>query len=279
MEYAEFNGSNYTSLRKRLLKQKGSEDQKFFLEAVRDSEHFLKFIEMEKDIFLTSGSDFPLYEGCLTENEFKMLSETVENKMLEIWDISPAVACRTSFWAKVTVDHVKAGKIESYYLAGKGIGGKERIDKVLVKGGEKIDDVVHTVLRCLGGLPEKRGNRSVYTDCSFARAWWQGYIAKEVSSETKTDIVKINRVFRKKTCWEKLIELTVSRNSVLGDSKVRSSLISCLADETDDEIFKGEKIEQLSRMLGVRQAIQELGVLDIDELKELISKELIPKVR
>ena len=29
---------------------------------------------------------------------------------------------------------------------------------------------VRTVLRRLGGLPEVRGNRSVYVDCPFARA-------------------------------------------------------------------------------------------------------------
>lgn len=284
MKYSEFDEAKYSNFRKNLIKEKENDVQKNFLNIVRDTPTFIDY--MKNEIGISKGDEVPLYESKLTENEFKELPTDIENSLFQAWiDLTPQTACRSSFWAYVTFKHIEAGKIDSCYLATNGgnlSGGKCRIDTVLAENSN-IDPVVRTILRYLGGLPEARGRRSVYTDCSFARAWWRSYYSQNVCKETNSDPLKINQVLNKdKTCWEVLINLTVSRNSVLGDERVRSALISSLADQIgvmDKAIlFNTEKLGLLSRLIGTRQAIQELGILSVGDIKDMISTDLFPIV-
>lgn len=284
MKYIEFDESNYSNFRKNLIKEKGNDVQKNFLKITRDTPTFINF--MKSELGISKGSEFPIYEGKLTENEFKELPTEIETCMFQLWkDLTPETACRSSFWAYVTFKHIEAGKIDSCYLATNGgnlSGGKCRIDTVLAEDS-KIDQVIRTILRYLGGLPEARGNRSVYSNCSFARAWWRGYISESVCKETNSDPDKINQVLNKdRSYWELLINLTVSNNSVLGDERVRSALISSLADKVGvmdkDTLFNTDNLKSLSRLIGTRQAIQELGILSADQIKNMITTDLFPIV-
>ena len=281
MLYTELKEDDYTSLRRDLIKEKGSKLQREFLYSVRESRRFLEFIEQE--IASSDGEKtLPLYQGCLSDNEFKDPPKNIENEVFDLWrGIVPSIACRTSFWGGVTVTHIKAGIIESHYLAKK--GGMEGIacieEAVDGEDKKKIDRVVRDVLRAMGGLPEARGNRSVIVDCFFSRMWWRKYLAEEVCSETNSASDKVSKLFRtSKTYWEKLITFTVSRVSVLGDSRVRSILISCLANINDDSFHVSANLTRLIRMLGTKQAIQELAVWEDNELKQMINEELIPQI-
>lgn len=280
MKYREFKDADYTELRKRLIKEKGSSFQREFLERVKDSDDYVRWMEEELDV--TDEDDFTSLSDVLTEAEYKDPPELIEKHLFDTWkDITPAQACSSAFWGRVTLDHIKNGKIKSSYLAANGgtlPGGLERIDKVLKGGTDKeIDDTVRTIIRRMSGLPEARGNRSVYVNCPFARAWWRGYIANEVcdAEDSDVDIKAVIRILRwEQSYWEELISSVVSKNSVLGDTNVRAALIWTLSDLADKKenksLFTGKGLSKLIKKIGTRAAFQELATYGIPALKILL---------
>ena len=281
MAYAKLNDVAYTELRTGLIETKGSLLQTYLLKMTRETGTFLEYMGMKPLLTGIKGDPIPLHEGKLTQDEYKHLPPTVEKELYGKWDaFTPALACHTSLWGKATLDHIRAGKIESYYLASntRGECGLKRIDKALAGDNKKaIDDVVRTILRQMGGLPEARGIRSVYADCPFARAWWRVHIVNEVCDATGDDAKKIHKLLNQsQTIWERLILLTVSRNSVLGDSNIRSALISELANSQYK--ITGDHITDLTRLIGRQQALRELGILKISELKTMMQKDFFPRV-
>ena len=283
MVYLEFNDGDYTKLRKSLIKKEGSHMQKEFLRAVKDNITFLAYMDTCVAIEdLQGNKKFDLISDQLTEAEFKEPPKMVEKVLCDLWqDLTPAQASRETFWGYVTLEHIRSGVIDASFLAANGgslPGGLARIDKVLNTNEEKsIDDAVRTVLRRLGGLPEARGPRSVYVNCPFARVWWQGWIANEVCEHPSADLEKVKKTLAQtQTYWEKLIQMIVSRNSVLGDTKIRTALIWALSESIDDEekqsLYMIKTLERIIRQIGIRCAWQELGVFSIDELKTIIEE-------
>ena len=254
MAYQEFEDSSYTALRKSLLRAKGSKQQKEFLDVLRSSEQYTAW--MKETVKIVPGEELPLLEDSLTESEFKEPPRSTERQIFQSWkSISPASACRVTFWGFMTLRHVEAGRIEASFLAANGgtlPSGLERIDRVLKEGSEKeIDGTVRAALRRLSGLPEARGNRSVYANCPLARAWWRRYVAHEVDEYTEhnavaRDVLKV--LGDSQQYWEDLISLVVSRNSVLGDMKVRAALIwalsECVNTEEKKHLFKDRGAEK-----------------------------------
>ena len=279
--YQEFDDAAFSRFRRRLLRNKGGSEQREFLQAVRDDEEFLRVIQ---NAVVTQGSAEPvLCPDRLTESEFKQPPANTEEEMYSAWSsLTPRVACRTTFWANLTCCHIENGRIHAAYLAangGPGAGGAERIDRVLHGDGESaakpIDYCVRTVFRRLGGLPEARGNKSVYVDCPLARAWWRERLVAEVSKgdlDCAEDVRQVTRV--NQTYWEELVVLVVSRNSVLGSHEVRDTFILSLADlmarkhRTPLRIAKN--LRAACRMVGIIQASRELSVLEEGELRELM---------
>ena len=279
MAYLELNDGDYTQLRKKLLKDKGSDLQKELLEATKDSESFIRWIEQSVR-YKNEGKKFDLWSDQLSEAEYELPPGKVEEKLFTMWEaLTPAQASRETFWGYVTLGHIKQGIIESSYLAARSpISGSERIDRALSADNEKpIDDVVRTILRSLSGLSQ-RGTRSVYVDCPFARAWWRSYVAFEVRKATGTDFDEIFTTLRgsSKGPWEVLIDLIVSQNSVLGDTKVRSALIWALSER--EEIKPAKTLRRISKQIGVQSALRELGVFEVNELKEHIMEPTILRV-
>lgn len=285
MPYAEFEDASYTELRKNILKAKGSNEQREFLDALRSSSRFPDWIRAR--IKIEQGESLPILEEPLTESEFKEPPKSTEKWIFDTWEsISPANASRVTFWGFMTLRHVEKGRIKSFYLAANGgaqAGGLERIDRAL-KEEKDIDIIARTALRRMSGLPEARGNRSVYVNCPFARAWWRRYIAQEVREQSDAEMINIIKVLTvSQSYWEGLINLVVSRNSVLGDAKVRTALIWALADFINDEdkhyLFHEKILGRIQRLIGIRSAWQELGVFPVKEIKEIIKKEFILSVQ
>ena len=130
--YEEFEDAAYTKLRKALLRTKGGPNQEEFLEAARRSGLFLDYLNAVP----VSGARCPaLVPEPLTEGEFRAPPQDTEERLYSAWcDLTPRVACRSTFWARLTCRHIEAGRIESEYLAGNGgnlAGGGERIDPPL----------------------------------------------------------------------------------------------------------------------------------------------------
>ena len=281
--YAEVDGATYVRLRKDLLREKGGERQTEFLAAARSSKAFVDF--MAREVPLTAGRAVPVYEDEFTEESYRDPPADVEEELYAGWrTLTARVACRATFWAAVTLRHVDQGRIDSSFLAGDGSSktgstGAQRIDYVLAKADPKpIDDCVRSVMRNLSGLPEARGNRSVYVDCPFARAWWRQRLVTRVLGHGDTVpnsavryVVRIN-----KGCWERLTTLIVSRNSVFGSDIVQDALVASLAKfldaEPDSPLRTQQHLGAALRRMSAVTAGRELGILDFAELMDLATE-------
>ena len=254
------------------------------LKATRSDQEFL---ELVRGHIHTEGKErIPIIHEKLTEHQYKDPTKSTEQDMYHAWrDVPPETACRVTFWGEVTLCHIEEGCIQASYLAANGgslPGGLERIDKALSGGEDKdkeIDSCVRTILRRMSGLPEARGNRSVYTNCPLGRAWWREHITEEIrntTGATRDDVLSVLRLSQQ--YWEQIVTLIVSRNSVLGDRNARDVLVWSLSERykvnKGHQVFEYKNLEKLCRLLGTRCAWQELGVLEINELKEIIDQDI-----
>ena len=283
-EFKEFEDSHYTKLRKKLLRTKGSDKQKQFLANVQNTDNF---INQFSDI-PTIGTTNPALLSCpMTENEFKDPPADTERAMYNSWiELTPSVACRSTFWANLTFVHIRGGYIESTYLAANGgtsSSGAERIDLLLKSNSgsdenlNRIDRCVRTVLRRLGGLPEARGNRSVYVDCPFARAWWREFMTRQATDDDEQQAQRIGSILRiDQTYWEKLIDRIVFRNSTFGSKNIRNAFLRELADFLHDNpesiLTQSKGFQRLCRRASAYQGKFELSVLNDFELAELMGE-------
>ena len=165
--------------------------------------------------------------------------------------------------------------------------GEERIDLALASRGEgrnvAIDNCVRTVFRRMSGLPAARGNRSVYVDSTFGRAWWRARIVNRIAErdgverrETILAVVRLSQAY-----WEKLVTMIVSRGSVFGSIDIQDALINCLAKRLSEN---GDSRLKVSGVLGIAMrrisniaASREISVLTFEEVSEIID-ELLLKV-
>ena len=276
----ELSDTDYSKFRKELLRVKGSDRQKRFLESVRDTAAFLDHVSS----IPTDGTVGPaLAPERMTESEYKDPPASTEQTLYTSWSaLPPAVACRSTFWAKLTIEHIKAGRIQSVYLAANGgnlPGGAERIDFVLDdttgQGPKRIDDCVRTVLRRLGGLPEVRGNRSVYVDCPFARAWWRERMVNQAANGNTQMTAVVRAVIRtNQTYWEKLIDRIVFRNSTFGSENIRNAFLRALAlfvqSNPASELTSSPELQRLCRRVATYQGSRELSILSDSELDALM---------
>ena len=280
----------FTAIRGRLLGDKGSPFQHKFLTAAKRSDAFIKF--MDEEVGASSGESVPTFNYPLTEQSFKEMTADQEEAAFAAWaSVPPRVACRVSFWAEVTIQHIRAGVIqESYWLAangGRNEGGNERIDRALQGEGEAgaklADECVRTVLRRMSGLPAARGNRSVFVNPSFGQAWWRerlvARIAARDGSEDKRAIS--NAVRSSRQYWENLVNMIVSRGSVLGSVNVQDAFVNALAKHLrvrpDSALRSANSLRAALRRFSNIAASQELGVLEFNEIGD-ISEALLDQI-
>ena len=274
----------YTVFHKKLLQTKGGEFQLEFLNALGDSKLFVDFVRTEAPT--VSGESVGLIPGALlTEESFKDLPKSEERKIWDcLKDIPPRVACRASFWAEVTLRHIEEGAIEDpRYLAANGRQGEtgaERIDRALRplendqdRQNKLIDDCVRTALRRMSGLPVARGNRSVFVDAPFARAWWRERLVARITErgDAVEDRLSLLDVVRQnQTYWERLATMIVSRGSVLGSVNVQDAFINSLAkrfkEDGNTELRSANTLTSALRRFSAISAARELGALEFGEI-------------
>ncbi len=281
--HKQLKDSDYTRVRKNLLRTKGGPLQRDFLEAVCNSQTFIHYIRSK---ISTEGSyELPLSPDPMTEDEFKAPPEDTEIRLYESWsELTPRIACRSTFWANFTCRHIEGQKINAVYLAANGgnlSGGAERIDRALMETGDgqpkMMDSAVRTVLLRLGGLPEVRGSRSVFVNCPFARAWWREHLVGQIAQGDTSLVAQVRKVIRiNQDYWEKLVDRIVSRNSTFGSLKVRNAFLQTLARfiEANPEaaLRKPKVLERTCRQITVHQGIRELSILDDDELEDIMNE-------
>ncbi len=278
--FKELSDTEYAEFRKELLRAKGSEKQQKFLRIVRDTDTFLDHMSA----IATDGTvDAALATEPMTESEYKDPPPSTEQALYAAWStLTPSVACRSTFWANLTIEHIRAGLVQSTYLAANGgnlSGGAERIDFALNEthrqGLKQIDVCVRTVLRRLGGLREVRGNRSVYVDCPFARAWWREHTVNQAAGGDAQIASGVRAILRtNQTYWEKLIDRIVFRNSTFGSENIRNAflraLAQCVETNPSSELTSSRGLQRLSRRATTYQGARELSILSDTELDVLM---------
>ena len=274
--YAEFDDAGYARLRRSLIRKsaRGGGTQREFLSATRETDRFLAY--MKDAVEVQDGVDIEPLADRMSEAEFANPPSDTERRLFEAWRmLTPRIACRTAFWGWVTYRHILEGRIESSYLAGNGGGnvtGAQRIDAALAATGEKsdssLDGCVRTILRRLGGLPEARGNRSVYVNCPLARAWWRERLVEQVATDDAEGLEREIRAVvhpENQQYWENLVTFVVSRNSVFGSVAVRNILIRTLAKVLDDNprssLRSANELNRICRSVSAIQASRELSVM------------------
>ena len=292
LSYAELDSDKYTFFHKNLLWEKGGAFQIEFLNALSDSKRFVDFVRAEAPT--VNGESAALIPGeLLTEQSFKEPPKNVERMVYDrLKDVPPRVACRASFWAEVTLRHIEEGAIEDpRWLVANGRQtetGAERIDKALAENDQEqldedaqeqrkrgIDGCVRTALRRMSGLPA-RGNRSVFSDAPFARAWWRERIVSRIlkRGDAVEDRAALLAVVRhNQTYWERLVTMIVSRGAVLGSVNVQDAFINSLAKrfrERDTALRSSTAtlINALRRFSAI-SAARELGALEFAEIGEI----------
>lgn len=283
--YAELDHSEYSRLRRSLIRKsaKGSAIQREFLTAARDSGQFLAY--MKDAVPIRDGAELQPLADRMSEAEFGNPPSDTERRLFVMWrELTPRIACRTTFWGRVTYRHIEHGRIESSFLATNGGGnltGAQRIDAALAATGEAatplLDGCVRTVLRRLGGLPEARGNRSVYVNCPLARAWWRERLVEEVSADGVDDLARQVRAVvhpESQQYWEDLVTFVVSRNSVFGSTTVRNILIrilaTVLAKNSTSPLRTADELKRVCRSISAIQASRELSVVPERDVETLM---------
>ena len=285
-EYAERDEAAYTSFtatRGPLLGDKGGEFQRDFLTAAQRPSAFVEF--MDEHVPAVTGARVCSFTGALTEQSFKEMTVDQEEDVYDSWrDLTPRVACRVSFWADVTIQHIQVGVLEeASWLAangGRNESGEERIDRALAtqseEGNRLMDDCARTILRRMSGLPSARGNRSVFVNPSFARAWWRERLVARISArEGVEDQRTLRDVVRKsQQYWENLTTMIVSRGSVLGSVDVQDAFVNGLAKHLKDTpgspLNSASSLTTALRRFSNIATSRELGVLDFEEISAIV---------
>lgn len=283
--YAEFEEGSYSKLRRSLIRKpaKGTGAQREFLAAARETSAFLEYVS--EAVQVRHGAELEPLADRMSEAEFGNPPSDTERRMFDAWrSLPPRIACRTEFWARVTYRHIESGLIESSFLAANGGGsqtGVQRIDAALAVTGENaagaIDGCVRTILRRLGGLPEARGNRSLYVNCPLARAWWRERLVAEVASGDGTVSERQVRGVvhpESQQYWEDLVTFVVSRNSVFGSADVRNVLIRRLAEVLEarprSPLRLATELRRVCRSVSSLQASFELSVLPRQKIEAVL---------
>lgn len=284
--YRELDPDPYSRFQRELLKEKGSDRQREFLETLKDTAAFVAWIESQ--VPTNEGRTLPTFDGPLTEASCKEPTADQEARMYELWrDAPPRTACRPSFWASVTLEHLREGKIaEATWLAANGgvtETGEERIDRALAAatdaaGNKNVDDCVRTAFRRMSGLPTARGNRSVFVDSTFGRAWWRERIVAAIlqrdddvaERQSLLEVVRVNQTY-----WENLVTMIVSRGSVFGTDDIQAALIDTLARRfqvnPSAQLRNAATLRTALRRFSNLAAAREISVLPFSEICGIVA--------
>ena len=215
--YKEFKDSDYTRVRINLLRTKGGPLQRDFLEAVRNSQTFLDYIRSK---IATEGSyELSLSPDPMTEDEFKSPPTDTETRLYKSWsELTPRIACRSTFWANFTCRHIEAQKIDAVYLAANGgnmSGGAERIDRG-ADGNRRRAAEDDGQGRAHRSAPSRRHPGSPRQSFRLRRLpFCEGLVAGtplvEQTAQGDTNLaVQVRKVIRiHQTYWEKLVDRIV----------------------------------------------------------------------
>ena len=191
--------------------------------------------------------------------------------------VPPRIACRQQFWAHVTLQHLRCGRLQHpTWLALNGQlrdSGAVRVDHALKTGNaDEIDACARTILRRVAGLRTVRGVRSLFSDGPFPRAWWRVHTVRRIAEGcSAAEQKQLHAVLRTgSNYWERIVSMIVSRASVYGSVEVQAALITELAAHAGKHpatsLLKVPVLTTLLRRISNVAAEIELAALDPEEL-------------
>lgn len=187
--------------------------------------------------------------------------------------LSPRLAALPSFWNSYHLEMIRQGLIEPAHLAKSPrskASGRKRLEAALEQRTEDaLGDCVRSILRHMGGLPEKRGNASVYMDCGIARAWWRGYLSHQIAEDMHLEVDDVWETLRLTEVWEQLMGYCVRRLTAVSDRMIRSALVARLMQEPEEVRKTRESNQSLLEQIGAQCAYQSLGTLTPQENLEI----------
>ena len=286
--YPEVNEEKYRRLQLNLARkgEKGSEEQVEFLKAARDTESFLTFLE-ERGVCL-SGEDsgIEIFDRPLTEQSFREMPASDEAALYDGWShVPPRIACRQQFWAHVTLEHLRRGKLRHpTWLALNGQlrdSGAVRVDHALkTENADEIDACTRSILRRVAGLRTVRGVRSLFSDGPFPRAWWRVHTIRRIAEGgPAAEQKRLHAVLRTGTdYWERIVSMIVSRASVYGSVEVQAALITELAAHAGKHaapsVLKVPVLTTLLRRISNVAAEIELAALEPEALAAIFREQI-----
>lgn len=257
---------------------------------------FLACVETALQIggeFIEGKQEMQLPNIPFCEREFNDLPREQMRRMADLWpDLEKRDASDPGVWARVNFRMVAEGWIKPVFFAGGQNGGGNatgayRIDKALSEkdgkeGKKAIDGCARRIVRSFAGCPQIRGIRTLYQDCSPARAWWVCHLVDEAAREIARDGDAVLCILQQKAVWENLSERIVSSLTVVGDNKIRNGIILFLTDSRDNQddarFLKGDDLKRLFRRIGQMCAWRALGYFDSDGVTKIIRDEIVPTI-
>lgn len=222
----------------------------------------------------------------LSESELAEPPLSTEILLAEaIGRIPPRLAALPAFWASYNLELLRRGVIESPSHFAKPVSsgpkttGREVLERVLQqrKNDKKLEACARTLCRqMLGGVPEERGQVSVYLDPRIARAWWRGQVVRQAVEDLDLQPDSTWDILRKPGApWEELIQHVVRKLTHVGERTIRSALVARFVEMNlacDDSPTRKARTVALLSATGQRVAGRSLGVLSAGEVLDVLRR-------
>ena len=281
--YKRYDSVELTNFIHKAVAKPGGAFQSEILHSILKGEEFVEWLD-EQIKFGTGEQDiaFPSKSVMLEAGEYiGFTKETICMYYLAWQKLPLSDTSSSSFWAYVTRQAIVNGIVHPHSLALSSTEGsslKDSTGKHKIKATlnlpdnerpKKMDERIRNFIRNLCGIVEERGTRSIYQDCPFARAWWQGYIAQSVSPNNWEK--EILPVLWEKGLWGEISSKMASRLTVIGDVNIRSGIILHLREQEESR-WTGDNVEKLLSQVGVMCAWRSLGYFPPEKVKEFVDK-------
>lgn len=202
-EYKRIDETIYSDFGKKLLNDRGSNEQINFLQSCRNGKvDFLNYLNKnllnEYDTTFQGKSVY--FDYRFTEAEFRFPPMDTQQV---IWDAFHEIPRENmtfcGFWGGVIISMIKHDCIKPEYLASNLNGVNETgvymLDRAINSNDSKtIDDCVRRVLRSMGNSAP-RGKRIVFNDFYLGKAYWRWNWADKMSSEISLSFEDILKIF------------------------------------------------------------------------------------
>lgn len=228
---------------KRDGKIKGTVNVRSLLQAVFDNDHD-QFVAHVEETIAAKSSNNRTYNG---EDQLPSLESVIELSagsvkqmpaadIIKFYnhlsDLPLSATADPYFWGAFTLAEIKAKRVEPIWLTHHDASSRNNreIDKwinVLAKNkSHDADSLMRRVIRSLVAPGLFRfGSPELYSDCSFARHWWCGYIAQQCFAILKhPPHLKIVKILVNN--WRPYAENLASRRTVIREQQIIAALVN-----------------------------------------------------